>query len=279
MSNFWLAPFTSRLNCAPFAQLETYFALSQYDQWPNAKGLNELKAALLTDKEDNPEFICQLALPPSNDYYEQIIFEQRLIPTRPNSWHDLFNGLVWLQFPKSKNLLNRLHMEDIARYGLNPRTVRRNHLTHLDECGVVVAIEVEPTLPPFAELLRQHEWERVFVEHRTDWQQSVHCFMFGHANLEMLLQPFIGLTGKWLSVAVPIGFSQLSKAQQLKIVDEQLYAMINSGHFFNQQKPLHPMPLLGIPEVHEANEQAEFYANTAYFRPKPINSNTKIIVR
>jgi hypothetical protein len=117
--------------------------------------------------------------------------------------------------------------------------------------------------------LQTHLWTRVFVEYREAWGKQLNTFMFGHANLEMLLQPFIGLTGKWIAVEVEQGFSELSHQQQLSEVDDKLEHMIKQQDLFSQKKPLFPLPLLGIPGVWNANENAEFYANTDYFRPAP----------
>ncbi len=47
-------------------------------------------------------FICQESMPEDVRYYEQIIFEDNAIPTRRESWHDFFNGIIWLQFPQTK---------------------------------------------------------------------------------------------------------------------------------------------------------------------------------
>src|SRR6478736_4963870 len=39
--------------------------------------------------------------------YEVRIFETGEVQTRPGNWHDLFNALVWLAFPRTKAILNR----------------------------------------------------------------------------------------------------------------------------------------------------------------------------
>ncbi|WP_340679325.1 DUF3025 domain-containing protein [Paraglaciecola sp.] len=214
-----------------------------------------------------PQFVCQSSLSDSSDYYEQIIYQQQLIPTRPDSWHDLFNGLIWLQFPQVKQLLNQLHIEDIKQHGLSPRTLRRNNITHFDECGVIVTVEEGYEF--LLEQLSQHQWQSVFVDHRDFWGQKIQHFMFGHANLEMLLQPFIGLTGKWLGLIVPKGFARLPLKQQLVLVDKQLIGQISQDNVFAHKKALLPIPLLGIPGCYPDNQHAAFYQNTDYFRPKP----------
>jgi hypothetical protein len=171
-------------------------------------------------------------------------------------------------------VLNQQHVEDIEDYGLSPRSQRRNNLTHFDECGVIVTYQSagkgHETWQQLIDDLQQHEWQKVFVDHRQCWGHQLNAFIFGHANLEMLLQPFIGLTGKCLPVAVAEDFDQLSYAQQLNYLDDQLSRDIKQNNIFAAHKPLHPLPLLGIPDVWDANKNPQFYQNTDYFRPKVL---------
>lgn len=250
----------------PMQQLEMHFGLSGFTDWPNAGGLNDLKR--LSENLHIPHFVCQSQLNQTEHYYEQVIQLQQIIPTRPNSWHDLFNGLIWLQFPKTKRLLNQQHVEDIALHGLSPRTLRRNNLTHFDECGVILTYQRNTMAAQLINDLTEHRWQAVFVENRHCWGQELNSFMFGHANLEMLLQPFIGLTGKWLALEVDEQFSHLSYPEQLAQIDGLLPELIQQNNLFAEKKPLFPIPLLGIPGVWDANKNSDFYANTQYFRPK-----------
>ena len=267
MSLPWNEPFTLQLSCEPIAHLDTQFSISNMPTWPNAQGLNLLKKQQPVAQISTPEFVCQDMLAPSDNYYEQIINKHAQIPTRANSWHDLFNGLVWLQYPKTKKLLNKLHVDDIEQFGLSPRTPQRNHITHFDECGVLLLIEGDKG-KSVTGLLTEHKWYEALHNARNAWGISVHARMFGHANYEMLLDPFIGLTGKWLAIEVEKGFSLLSIAQQNAEVDERLSAAITITELFKQPKPLFPLPLLGLPGWSELNQDPQFYLNREYFRPK-----------
>jgi hypothetical protein len=249
----------------PMQQLDSHFGISKFADWPNADGLNDLK--VLGENSAIPDFVCQNQLIESDNYYEQIIHQQNIIPTRPNSWHDLFNGLNWLQFPQTKRLLNQQHVEDIEQHGLSPRTLRRNNLTHFDECGVVLTYQKGSVAEQQIKELAMHNWQSVFIENRPTWGRQLNSFIFGHANLEMLLQPFIGLTGKWLALEVDSQFSSISYSEQLKQIDRLLVKIIKQSNIFAKKKPLYPIPLLGIPSVWDANNNPEFYANTDYFRP------------
>lgn len=265
----WHRDFIRSLTMLPMQQLEQYFSLSAFTDWPNADGLNSLKHKLSQVNPVTPQFVCQSQLAETEHYYEQIIYRQQLIPTRPNSWHDLFNCLIWLQFPQTKTLLNRLHVEDIEQFGLSPRSLRRNNLTHFDECGVILTYQQGSIAEQLMVDLAAHNWDTVFVENRTCWGKQLNSFIFGHANLEMLLQPFIGLTGKWLAVEVDAQFANLSYAEQLAKIDELLSTVIQTSAPFSKKKALLPLPLLGIPDVWDANNNPAFYANADYFRPKP----------
>lgn len=283
----------------PVTALLEEVGLLSNTEFPAPDQLNELTTRYC-EHWQGPQFKGQSQF--SNDeqrYYETIISEDGVVPTREQSWHDLFNALIWLQFPKTKSLLNELHIKDIKAYGVNPRTARRNRITHFDECGVVLAIEApesialnkpkrtatlndsnsgttdkimqgapcdRDTLETFLAELASHQWERVFMAKRSLWHTQVSPFIFGHANLEMMLNPFIGLTGKWLAVAVPHGFSRLNKWQQRLLLDDAMTARIKALNYFEKTPLLKPLPLLGVPLWHSQQDET-FYQNKDYFRP------------
>ena len=276
----------------PVTDLLEEVGLLSKNEFPTPDLLNALTAQYHKSWQ-GPLFKGQSQFSESDQrYYETIISEDGVVPTREQSWHDLFNALIWLQFPKTKSLLNELHISDINAFGANPRTARRNRITHFDECGVVLAIE-EPSqltqhatlhkhavlkendksrtsgvesLEAFLQQLAAHEWEQVFVANRKRWYAEVTPFVFGHANLEMMLNPFIGLTGKWLAVSVPQGFSDLEQWQQRAVLDDAMLARISALDAFQVAPILKPLPLLGVPLWH-SQQNAKFYQNKDYFRP------------
>ncbi len=251
------------------------------DRFPTATELNAV-VTQFHPKWEGPLFKGQSTFSDNESrYYETIISEDNVVPTREESWHDLFNALIWLQFPQTKKLLNELHVEDIKQHGVTPRTPRRNRITHFDECGVVIALEApaesewnpssatntqKEQLTRFLSQLAAHQWEAVFVAQRDKWGKTVTPFIFGHANLEMMLSPFIGLTGKWLAVSVPSGFHRCDPWQQRKLVDEAVVERIKALDHFNAAPILKPIPLLGVPSWYAAQSE-DFYQNEAYFRP------------
>jgi len=242
-----------------FNDLVSLFELQQGQQWPDYLWFNRLPFR-------DYRFIDQQEFEGSGLYYEEIIFQRKQIPTRSKNWHDFFNALIWQLFPQTKVLLNQLHIQQIQEFGLKPRTAVRDRITHFDECGMVLAV----TRSKVPELLAEHEWQQAFVAHKQEWGTCVQPFVFGHANYEMLLNPYIGLTGKWLALEVEDSFWQQPKATQYQLLDKQLCQYIQQLQFFQQKRRLKPLPLLGIPGWWRENEQQSFYANQEYFRPKPL---------
>ena len=252
-------------------RLLTEMKVIDLNEFPSAEQLNALTQYFHSNWQ-GPHFVAQSEFGEDETrYYETIIGEDNCVPTRESNWHDLFNALIWIQFPKTKGLLNTLHVNDINEFGISPRTPRRNRITHFDECGVALAVETPKgnntaDLEAFLSSLAAHNWHEVFIKQRNTWAGDVTAFIFGHANLEMMLNPFIGLTGKWLAVAVPEGFSQLSQWQQRCELDNAMVKRIAQLNDFQQAPILKPIPLLGVPGWHQPQPDS-FYDNEEYFRP------------
>ncbi len=284
------APNISPFRRPPLSVLSSLFPAQDFNRLNAA----ELDANLLekialstannaTSSLNRKIFVCQDSMPADSRYYEQIIFEEHTIPTRKGSWHDFFNGIIWLQFPRTKTYLNCLHISEIKTKGLNPRTKVRNHITHFDECGVVLFIKGSSLLAQLQQLFEVQAWTSIFCELREEWNSNIFPVVFGHANLEMMLDPFIGLTGKVLLIQIedvpdlhdikPAG--ETSDKNQLNItlfepqvLDALLLQHIEQNQTFFALKPFYPLPLLGVPSWHFEEQDAEFYANTNYFMPK-----------
>ncbi len=264
----WHDALQERLMFPPFNQHMEAFALAEFTSFPTAQQLNLLATsrcettAILPTFEPNEGFV--------NDerYYEEIICQSGVVPTRENSWHDFFNALIWMQFPHTKGLLSKLHQQDIAEYGLNPRTKRRNHITHFDECGVILAVPKDRRQSgnELLSLLANHHWEEAFFQLKNEWEQTLFPVVFGHAMLEMLLQPFVGLTAKWLAVEVTNDYAELPYWARCAELDKALLKKIDALNNFTIEHPLKPLPVLGIPKW-SCDQSAQFYQNKEYFRP------------
>ncbi len=243
-----------------FADLVARFPLQNQSQWPEPAQLNNWRS------HTDFSFVENALLEQDGRYYEDFIFATRQIPTRAANWHDFFGALIWCLLPRSKALLNQLHIAEMARHGQKQRTPLRNKLTLFDECGVVLCLE--PSALAHAGLLRDHQWQQSFWLQRADWWQGVRPLIFGHAIYEMATAPFLGLTAKAVFIEVPAGFSQWSLTDAYTFLDEKLALQIANNHLLLDNLQLTPLPLLGVPGWYAANQQAEFYANTDYFRPR-----------
>lgn len=202
-------------------------------------------------------------VPPKADglAYECRIGETGEVETRPDNWHDYFNGLVWLTFPQTKIALSAAHLRAWNADGA-PRGQVRDALTHFDECGMVVLASD----PGLLELLREFKWQALFVERRADVLRQMRFIVFGHATYEALLQPYHGLTAKAVLYEVDEGWLEWPLADQVRDVDRRLAADLAAGAF-QQPRALQPLPLLGIPGMTPANEDPAYYADVRQFRP------------
>ncbi|QPG04822.1 DUF3025 domain-containing protein [Salinimonas marina] len=272
----WQAGLSLASFAQPVKQVLSELGLAQLSTFPRAVQLNYIVDQRFREAWQGPEFVDQGQLNVSETrYYEEIIAEDNCIPTREDSWHDLFNACIWLQFPLTKQYLNMLHVQDIRDHGVHPRTKRRNHVTHFDECGVILAVPHQ-YLQQANELLQQlasHEWLEALYFRRECWQQQIFAFVFGHANLEMMLSPFMGLTGKWLAVEVDDNFAHLSAFEQTQHLDQALLRRIRQLDDFNPPRLMPPLPLLGVPGWWTGQTE-QFYRNTDYFRPLPAGKGT-----
>lgn len=245
-----------------FIDLCRRFPLHQCQHWPGPALLNQWRS----DKRFS--FIENAQFADDGRYYEEYIYATAQIPTRAQNWHDIFGALIWCLFPKTKALLNQLHMAEIAVHGLKQRSKLRNKLTLFDECGIVLCLE--PAAMQHAEALRNHQWQQSFINQRHDWGQGIRPLIFGHAIYEMATQPFIGLTAKAFFINVPSGFSNWCLTDAYSFIDNKLHEQIANGNVLLDNQQLTPLPVLGVPGWYNENETAGFYNNTDYFRPLRI---------
>ena len=184
--------------------------------------------------------------------YESHILETGLVPTRPDTWHDVLNALVWLRFPRFKSALNAAHGEAIAIETGSRRGRRRDALTVLDESGVWV-ISRDPALPA---LLAERAWQALFWEARSRVETEMRFVVVGHALLEKVLAPYPAMTGKCLTL--------IAESLDPDAADELSTLALAA---IDSPRQLAPLPVQGIPGWDPANANAAYYANQDIFRP------------
>ena len=195
--------------------------------------------------------------------YEAYVHRTGDVPTRADNWHDVFNALAWLAFPRTKAVLNRRHCEELARPAEpGRRGTPRDVLTVFDEGGVIVA----STDASLLDLLRRFEWKALFWERRVEVLERMRFFVFGHAILEKALEPYKGVTAKALLLEVPQGFAQRPLVEQLAEADARTAEWFSRPDALSSTRTLSPLPVLGVPGWAD-NDSAAFYDDTNVFRP------------
>jgi hypothetical protein len=203
------------------------------------------------------------------DQYEPRIFLRGEAQFRAGDWHDVFNALAWLTFPRAKAALNERHYRALEQRRASGerhegnRSALQDALTLLDESGVIVATS-EPEL---GQLLTAHAWKDLFWRRRADVRQYMRFYLFGHGLGEKMLRPFIGVTGRGLIGEVARDFMAVPLAGQLAAIDGQIAKRVGASGQGLAARDWTPVPLLGIPGWCADNEDEGYYDNTTYFRP------------
>lgn len=222
-----------------------------FQDWPSDVDYNDMAT--------QSGFFLRFVLQQRQMVYIEEIHHSRTIPMRPNLWHDFFNNLSWLVFPKLKwAIVQRYYQENTNR---SFRTSRQNLLTQLDECGMIFCSDKTDLFADVHEM----KWSELFSD-RVRLLEHGLPIIVGHGIMEKALSPYIGMTAKALFLQVPRSFFGLSSAQQLAYVDEQIAQYIMDDDFPAFPKSLAPFPVLGWPGWYLENENPGFYDNTDYFR-------------
>lgn len=188
------------------------------------------------------------------------------IVTRPNCWHDYFNALVWMTFPRAKAALNALHVEESRKHsGHGHRGALRDAATQFDESGIVVA-SADPDL---LDLLVRREWRTLFWQRRREVMLRMRFLVFGHGLYDALRAPFYRICGRAALIEVDQAVIDANVGVQCAHVDPIIAERFASRCWYERPRALMALPLLGIPGVHAANECAEYYGDDVQFRPLP----------
>ncbi len=258
-----------------FASVRAFLARLPADRFPTLVELNGLaQGRKVTSGGEVPlRFVAAGGgAADARQQYEVRIYRTGEVETRPDNWHDYFNALAWLAFPRTKATLNRLHCAEILRRpGAATRGTARDVLTLFDEGGIIVACS-DASL---AESLRGFRWQELFWTRRADVAARMRFFVFGHAILERALEAHKGLTAKALIAAVDQGSLAQPEAQLVALLDAHAAAYFERPEALASTHGLHPLPVLGIPGWTAANEDPSYYRDENVFRPGRAGSNTQ----
>jgi len=203
---------------------------------------------------------------PFESQYEPRCYLKGEVSTRANNWHDLFNALVWLTFPRTKAILNARHYDALVEErtsGKGGRSAVRDVNTLFDESGVIVVYSDAE----LAALLRGHQWKELFWHRRDQLRGSMGFDIFGHGLYEKAMRPYIGMTGQGILLAVEPEYFGWPLTLQLVHLDKLLADYLAKPEHCRSTRDLSPVPLLGVPGWDEKNDSEAYYDNTTYFRP------------
>jgi len=252
-----------RLRAPMYAPLARAIERLPSDRWPTHADLTAAAAGIDTSRGKPLSFVAPREhTDRERRYYELHIAETGEVETRPENWHDLFNALAWLTYPRAKATINAQHAAILEERGdaeAKRRGPERDALTLFDEGGVAVMADD----PDFFELIRDFEWKRMFWERRHDLTRHVRFLAFGHALFERVLEPHIGMVAKTVFLGEP---SLPADDALTAVVDRALATHFKDRARFPKPKAMAPIPVLGIPGWHPGTEIESFYDDRSHFR-------------
>ena len=198
--------------------------------------------------------------------YEERIVGSREVLTRPGNWHDFFNALVWMRFPRTKRCLAQLHADGMrAPRADGRRGPVRDAATQFDESGIVVAASDATLL----DLLAARRWKELFWARRDRVQRHMRFLVFGHGLYDALRAPFYRMCGRAAVLTLPQDCLEGSIEALCGRADAILAGRFAERTWYPRPKALPALPLLGIPGMCADNEQAGYYDDVVQFRPPP----------
>jgi len=215
--------------------------------WLGERTLERLNDLVSTESGKPVRFV-----PPreKDTYYEIRVYETGEVETRPENWHDYFNALAWLAFPRAKARINAMHAAEMPNEGAR-RGPLRDLLTIFDEGGAIVHCDDRDLIS----LLEAFRWKELFWENRARVLEGMRVVVLGHAVLEKALEPWPGITCK--AIVVPYA------ADTDRAACDWLAERARS----DSPRLLAPLPVFGYPGWHPHSGQPTFYDDARYFRP------------
>ncbi|MDP2869982.1 MAG: DUF3025 domain-containing protein [Methyloversatilis sp.] len=232
---------------------------------PDAAWLDAQAARIGRPRTSTGHALTFSAAPPGDQPYESTIAGTGCVPTRDHNWHDTFNALVWLTFPRTKAAMNQCHVAQRAHRadGAGARGPVRDALTQFDEDGLVLVSDDSALL----EAIRHHRWREAMFDRRSALE-SARVFVIGHALLDKARAPHIGLCARAHLVCsgqLGAAAADVSAAR----VDAWLAGQIDDGVWPRSPRDLQPLPVLGLPGMTADNTCATYFDDTRQFRPAP----------
>jgi hypothetical protein len=205
--------------------------------------------------------------------FEERVSREGELEVRQGNWHDFFNVLAWLVYPRAKAAVNERHIsarcEERENTGRSPwcalganRGRTRDALTLFDESGAIVLSNDRELI----EDLRGFRWKRLFWSHRDRVLSSMRFYIFGHSIFEKALSAYVGMTAHAVLRSIGTDFISAPVERQIACVDELVAQRASRLEQLTARTMLSPLPVLGVPGWSRANDEEAFYDNARYFR-------------
>ena len=184
-----------------FAPLRVYAPARFPARWPDLAELQQLLAGRHPPVRSAGGALIRL-VPQGpkprrlEDRYEPRTFLDGELQIRARSWHDLFNLLVWLAFPRAKAALNERHYRALLEQqaaGAANRGPAQDALTLFDEGGIIATSDDEKLVS----MICDFRWKELFWENRGRVRAHMRFYVFGHALYEKVLPPITGRVETW----------------------------------------------------------------------------------
>jgi hypothetical protein len=194
--------------------------------------------------------------------YESHIYSTGEIPTRDNL-HDFFNALMWLQFPKIKQTLNRMQYVEIQRMlHASPmaaeRGKQRDAATLFDEnCALVISSDLS-----FLDALKARRWKEILMIDPLQFSNHCEVILFGHALIEKLITPYKAITAHVWNVTVESDWFELSTEERRSWLDQRVAEDLARGFLSSD---FNHLPILGVPGWW-GDQSDDFYDDATVFR-------------
>lgn len=236
-------------------------------EFPSCEQLNSLLPAGLTSRGGQV-----IRFVPSSELdgvaYERRIYTTGQVSTRVDNWHDLFNALVWIRFPRIKTAMNALHHQSWSQGEAGRRGTLRDALTLFDECGVIVF----SSDTGFLNALATRQWSTAFRTLGPLWGKTAQLAITGHAMLEKYLAPYKSMTAKALLIHTDLLQDVVNRQTLLQSLDREIAEEFIAGNMLTRPASLSPLPLAGIPGWWPHGLQDDqFYSDPQVFRPAAEN--------